>query len=310
MSILYINRNRIISIVLAFSLIMTSVAIAPQKAYAADDAFAAKADSSLNKINIPSPVKKNKSITITFVGHNQDLQSPAIGDTRYVPYGYEIEGPNYFYEFDFFDDPPYSAKIKPDAYGTYTIEAEYNLEEYYYDMWHSTSTYVTKKATFKVVGEKYKIKLNANKGKLGKKTTKTKSVTVGETYGKLPIPKRKGYTFLSWGYKKSTENLNLKKLDKAVTSKTKVKKTKTHTLYARWIKNDRLITKSNYNRIKKGMTYAQVTSILGSESVYKKSESYFGYKIVAHGWIGSKAKWVAAVAFVDGYVYQKEKSNL
>lgn len=55
----------------------------------------------------------------------------------------------------------------------------------------------------------------------------TKTVTYGSTYGDLPTPERKGYTFLEW----RTNNGNNSGL---VTSDTKVTITSNQTLYAQW----------------------------------------------------------------------------
>lgn len=59
-------------------------------------------------------------------------------------------------------------------------------------------------------------------------STKSKTVTAGSSYGSLPTPKRKGYSFTGWYTKKSG--------GKKVTASTKVTSTKSHTLYARWTK--------------------------------------------------------------------------
>ena len=40
------------------------------------------------------------------------------------------------------------------------------------------------------------ITLDANGGKIGSSKTVTKQVTIGDTYGDLPIPEKEGYTFL------------------------------------------------------------------------------------------------------------------
>lgn len=44
----------------------------------------------------------------------------------------------------------------------------------------------------------YMITLDANGGKIGSSKTVTKQVTIGDTYGDLPIPEKEGYTFLGW----------------------------------------------------------------------------------------------------------------
>ncbi|HNR64919.1 MAG TPA: InlB B-repeat-containing protein [Atribacterota bacterium] len=60
----------------------------------------------------------------------------------------------------------------------------------------------------------------------GEVSPKSKEVTVGSTYGELPVPIKIEYIFLGWFTEKTggTE----------VTSSTEVTKTKSHTLYAHW----------------------------------------------------------------------------
>lgn len=72
---------------------------------------------------------------------------------------------------------------------------------------------------------KTKITFNKNGGKL---SMKSKKVTIGKSYGKLPKPTRTGYSFKGWHTKK--------KGGKKITAKTKVKQKKSHILYARWKK--------------------------------------------------------------------------
>lgn len=70
-----------------------------------------------------------------------------------------------------------------------------------------------------------KVTFNANGGEISKKS---KTVGKNKKYGKLPKPKRKGYTFKGWYTKK--------KRGQKVTFKTKIKKRKNHKLYAHWEK--------------------------------------------------------------------------
>ena len=67
------------------------------------------------------------------------------------------------------------------------------------------------------------VTFNANGGSC---STKTKTVTYGNTYGTLPTPTRNGYTFLGW-YTAASGGTK-------VVSTTKVTKTTNHTLYAQW----------------------------------------------------------------------------
>lgn len=72
----------------------------------------------------------------------------------------------------------------------------------------------------------YKVKFNANGGKFAKKAKKTKKVTKGKKYGKLPKVTKSDAVFKGWYTKKVG--------GKKITSKTKVKSKKKHTLYAQW----------------------------------------------------------------------------
>ena len=75
---------------------------------------------------------------------------------------------------------------------------------------------------------KYKITLNANKGKISGKSTIKKTVKQSKKYGNLKTPKRSNYKFKGWYTKKNG--------GQKVTSSTKVKKSRSHTLYAQWNK--------------------------------------------------------------------------
>ena len=89
--------------------------------------------------------------------------------------------------------------------------------------------------------KKIKIKFNANKGKVSKRS---KSVTFDKKFGKMPKPKRKGYKFKGWHSKKSGGT--------KLTKTSKVKYAKNKTLYAKWAKISTL--SFNYNKGKKGKT--------------------------------------------------------
>lgn len=71
--------------------------------------------------------------------------------------------------------------------------------------------------------KKVTVTFNANGGSV---TTEQKTVKRNAKYGKLPKPKRSGYTFQGW-YTKKTEG-------ERVTAVSRVTKKKSHTLYARW----------------------------------------------------------------------------
>ena len=72
-------------------------------------------------------------------------------------------------------------------------------------------------------GKQYKVTFNANGGKVTKESA---TVVMGTTYGTLPKPTRKNYTFKGW--------YTAKKGGKKIEAGTQVKLTKNQTLYARW----------------------------------------------------------------------------
>lgn len=72
-------------------------------------------------------------------------------------------------------------------------------------------------------GKNYKIVFDGNKGKVSKKS---KTVTKGLAYGSLPVPARKGYTFLGWYTKLQGGS--------KITETKIVGLTKNMRLYARW----------------------------------------------------------------------------
>lgn len=118
----------------------------------------------------------------------------------------------------------------------------------YYGAWSSQKTPANSSVT---------IKFNANKGKVSKKSKKVK---IFSKYGKLPKPKRKGYKFRGWYTKKSG---GIK-----VTAKTYTKYYKNHTLYAHWFGpkgSGNKISKAEYKRIKRGMSYSDVCFLIGGK---------------------------------------------
>ncbi|BCJ96135.1 hypothetical protein acsn021_37040 [Anaerocolumna cellulosilytica] len=76
-----------------------------------------------------------------------------------------------------------------------------------------------------------KVTFDANGGDT---IAETKELTVGGTYGKLPVPKRKNYTFKGW--------YTFKNNGTKVTDASTVKIKTSHTLYARWLGNEKTIT--------------------------------------------------------------------
>jgi len=78
------------------------------------------------------------------------------------------------------------------------------------------------------------VMFNANGGKL---KVKHRAVFVGDKYGTLPTPARKGYTFKGWYTKKKSGS--------KITSKKTVKVTANQTIYAHWVKQTKVRIKFN-----------------------------------------------------------------
>jgi uncharacterized protein YkwD len=96
---------------------------------------------------------------------------------------------------------------------------------------------------------KIKVKFNANGGTVSKKS---KKVTYGKKYGKLPVPSKKKYSFKGWWTKKSG--------GKKITKNGKVKYKKNKPLFARWkVKSvalsygKKVLSLCNKERAKKGL---------------------------------------------------------
>lgn len=150
------------------------------------------------KIIMPDTVMVNRAFTVQAQGDRQTAQGSIIGETRIVPEQYYyIERLNDgFYDGfagDFFESPGDQVKtnLKMKQAGKYKIYFTFYRDRYNGSYFEALDD-VTKSKTFYVLGSKYNIKFNANKGKVSKKT---KKVQAGKKYGKLPTPKRKTTNF-------------------------------------------------------------------------------------------------------------------
>lgn len=126
--------------------------------------------------------------------------------------------------------------------------------------------------TAKWKGNKYTVKFDKNKGKLSKKS---KKVTFGSKYGKLPTPKRSGYKFLGWYPSKKSET--------KITKNTIVNKAKKHTLYAKWGKISKVTFNANGGKVSKKSKKITRSKKYGALPTPKKS----GY--VFAGWYTKKS---------------------
>lgn len=191
-----------------------------------------------NIIDAPSKICAKNTLTFTMIGFNQNVIKPYDGEVRYIPDSYEISGPEDFFEMGDYKYVPVSYKLN--VPGDYEIKVEFR-REYFDQTSHSwfinDISYNDKKTKIvKVTAPKYKITLNANKGKISGKSKGKKKVTFNKKYGKLKKATRKNYKFIGWYTKKNG--------GKKVTSSTKVKNLKAHTLYAHWKKNPKKKTSS------------------------------------------------------------------
>ena len=154
---------------------------------------------------------------------------------------------------------------------------------YTFDGWDAAfdnvSSDLTVNAKWKQIPEaqnkKFKVSFHVNGGSAIK--TKSKTVTVGKTYGTLPNAKRAGYTFSGWYTAKSG--------GKKISSSTKVNISKNITLYARWKKVTKpaKVKKPALKNTKKNtitVTYKKVTGAAGYEIRYASKSSMKGAKKV------------------------------
>lgn len=98
----------------------------------------------------------------------------------------------------------------------------------------SVNTYtvtVTREAAPQPIPVKVTVSFNPNGGSALPKASRTKVVTTGQTYGKLPTPKRTHHTFQGWYTAKSG--------GARITASSTVTNSKAHTLYARWVKQQK-----------------------------------------------------------------------
>lgn len=133
--------------------------------------------------------------------------------------------------------------------GTFTVQGNTTINAIavangYYDSALSTA-YVT---------PKYTVSFNANGGYIGKKSVKSnsKQLLYGSQVGKLPSPKKKGYTFLGWYTKKSG--------GKEISKTTQV--TANQTYYARWAKiSKKKASVSSVKNVAKGTMRVKIKNV-------------------------------------------------
>ena len=158
------------------------------------------------------------------------------------------------------------------------------------------------RATFTVnaADSNVKVTLNANKGKIGKKNTISKTLKASGKYGKLNTPKRANYKFKGW--------YTAKKQGIKVTASSQVRTPNNHTLYAIWLGpkgKASTITKKEYNSLKKGMPMSDVNFLIGgSGKKYYESKMKWSGKNTYYYWIKAGGG-IAVIHFLDGELLKK-----
>jgi hypothetical protein len=99
-----------------------------------------------------------------------------------------------------------------------------------------------------------------------------------------------------------------------ITKNSDVTSGKKHTLYAHWAGpkgNGATITKSEYNKITKGMSYSEVKFLIGGKGKLKSSSSADGYTEKVYSWKGNgSAGSNAVIKFANGEVRAKSQTGL
>lgn len=216
--------RKLIATILILSLVITTPVFAET---------APNADLNRNVITAPDKIKPKSNFTFTAQGDRQSSIGAEDGESRYIPYLYRITGPNSYYYSEYYSNASYSKSINLIAPGTYTITTEFIKQSYDHGTatWNDVGPTDVKFKQVIVNRPKFKIKLNANKGKFGSKKTISKKVSYYKKYGKFKKPKRANYKFKGWYTKK--------KGGKRITKSTQVTKLKAHTLYAHWEKKSK-----------------------------------------------------------------------
>ena len=202
----------------------------------------------------------NRASTIT-------LKGIANSSERIIPYSVIIDGLHSYYDSKFFnisDTSPLTASHtfivdRPDDF-VITVKFVYQTKSN--GRW-SSKTYPIKTYTQNI---KPKVVLNANKGKINKKSSVTMTYNLNTSLKSLPKPKRKGFKFMGWYTDKQGFNsskcgtgYNLVVKDLYYTKK------ESNTVYAHWSKkikvklNPRGGKLAKKKRTKK-VTYKSVTS--------------------------------------------------
>ncbi|MDR2162513.1 MAG: InlB B-repeat-containing protein [Clostridiales Family XIII bacterium] len=148
--------------------------------------------------------------------------------------------------------------------------------------------------------KKLMLKYNLDKGRLPSGTPNYKEITVDGTYGKLPVPMRSGHKFLGW-YSGSEK----------ITASTKVTKTRSHNITAKWIKqgSGSTITDAEYKRLKIGISPDDAKYTVGGIG-FSAKKTINGHTYIVYLWNAASGKGKGTLAvFRDGELIRKSKGK-
>ena len=202
-----------------------------------------------NKIIAPKTVKVGKKFKITLRGEKDTMIGTRTGQKKFIPDSWTISNnavdSDYF--FDIVTKPDFlenyglyaykSNNIKFSYPGKYTIRAEFYIATLHYDddpdysddFSYLSTNFNDKYTKTKKINVLGKVRFNPGKGTL-KKASKLRWRAQNAKIGKLPKPKRKGYTFKGWYTGKGGKGKKIK-------ASTRAKFTgSTKNYYAKWKK--------------------------------------------------------------------------
>jgi uncharacterized repeat protein (TIGR02543 family) len=148
--------------------------------------------------------------------------------------------------------------------------------------------------------KKLMLKYNLDKGRLPSGVAGYKEIVVDGTYGTLPVPTRSGHKFLGW-YSGSEK----------ITASTKVTKTRSHSITAKWIKqgSGSTITDAEYKRLKTGLSPDDAKYTVGGIG-FSAKRTINGHVYIVYLWNASSGKGKGALAvFRDGELIRKSKGK-
>ena len=151
------------------------------------------------------------------------------------------------------------------------------------------------------IPNEYTVNFDANGGNLEKQEDASKVVTYDSTYGELPIPTRKGYTFKGWVTEKAEDmeaDLNTQDYmlpqDERVDEEDIVKITDTQTLYAQWQVTTYTITYNGMEKATVNNNPATYTMLDADISINAPTKDGF----IFEGWTGTNLQNVQKNVYI------------